>query len=477
MNAQAERMNARIALLIPDGVGARNFLLGPFLRCATQDHEVHTVHGIPESMLQNYSRGLGENAHWHPLLPFRERPLAFVLRNSLTYAQMYWADTAAMRIKRSRYVPGSWRTKAAVGVARTLGRISASPHGIRRLDRWHCDVVGRFDEVERYAELFRKIQPTVVMSSHQRPTEILPPVLAARSLGIPTATFIFSWDNLSSKGRVVAPFDHYLVWSEQMRTELLQYYPDVAVEDIHIVGTPQFDPYGDRAIHKTRDEFFRQIGADPARKLICFSCGVPETHVADVGHIRLLCQLIKAGRIQGAPQVLVRPAPTDISGRFLPLVEEFPELILAQPHWLSTRSDSWAGVIPAPDDVEFLANLTYHADLNVNYGSTMTLDFAIRDKPVINIVVEVVKPSPLPRGLTLLGYLEQFVHYKPVLELGAARVARTAEEFTEHVNAYLENPSLDREGRRRFVDLEVGVPVGESSSRIVDVLDQIALSN
>ena len=44
-------------------------------------------------------------------------------------------------------------------------------------------------------------------------------MLAAKSLGIPTATFIFSWDNLSSKGRIAAPFDYYLVWSEHMGDE------------------------------------------------------------------------------------------------------------------------------------------------------------------------------------------------------------------------------------------------------------------
>jgi len=42
-------------------------------------------------------------------------------------------------------------------------------------------------------------------------------VLAAKKSNILNATFIFSWDNLASKGRMAATFDHYLVWSNSMQ--------------------------------------------------------------------------------------------------------------------------------------------------------------------------------------------------------------------------------------------------------------------
>ena len=74
---------------------------------------------------------------------------------------------------------------------------------------------------------------------------VLPAVLAAKSLGIPTATMVFSWDNLTSKGRVAAPFDHYMVWSDHMRDDLRRYHPDISLDRIHVVGSPQFDVYAD----------------------------------------------------------------------------------------------------------------------------------------------------------------------------------------------------------------------------------------
>ena len=48
--------------------------------------------------------------------------------------------------------------------------------------------------------------------------------------------------------------------------------------------------------------------------------------------------------------------------------------------------------MPTPEDVQFLANLTHHADLNINLGSTMTLDFGLHDKPVVNVAFDVADP-------------------------------------------------------------------------------------
>jgi hypothetical protein len=77
---------------------------------------------------------------------------------------------------------------------------------------------------------------------------------------------------------------------------------------------------------------------------------------------------------------------------FTALRGEFPELIYAKPAWVDTEPGSWDRVLPLAEDVQFLANLVYHADLNVNFGSTMSLDFAVHDKPVVNAAFDVAQP-------------------------------------------------------------------------------------
>ncbi|MCA1605314.1 MAG: hypothetical protein LC775_07560, partial [Acidobacteria bacterium] len=335
-----------LLLLVPDGVGVRNFILGDFLRHASDKGQVYAFYVFPENLVATHSNGLGSNVRWQPLAAYRDQPLSFTLRNALNHAQMHWADTQAMRYNRSLPVRGSWRTRAAVRTAQLVGRAAASPRGIKMLDRWHCSTVRRMPEVERYRRLFEEIKPSVLFCSHQRPPIILPPVLAARSLGIPTATFIFSWDNLTSKGRISAPFDHYLVWSEHMRRELLRYYPDVSSEQIHIVGTPQFDPYANGKMLWPREEFFRRVGAHSARPLICYSGGDADTCPEDPEHVGVLLDLIRAGRIRGNPQILLRPMPVDDGSRYSDVRRNYPELIYLQPTWLHTKSGDWSRVMP-----------------------------------------------------------------------------------------------------------------------------------
>jgi hypothetical protein len=257
-----------------------------------------------------------------------------------------------------------------------------------------------------------------------------------------------------------------------MAHELLHYYPDVDNDRVHVVGTPQFDPYADPSLRWTRAEFFSRIGADPSRKLICYSGGTANNVPDDPRYVAVLMEQIRTGRVKGMPQVLLRPCPSDEGSRYEGVRREYPELIYAQPSWHHTQPGNWAATLPTLEDVQFMANLTCHADLNINFASTMTLDFAIHDKPVINVAFDV---TTSPRyGMPMWDYYQKWDHYQPVIDLGAARFARSADELAEHVNAYLDCPALDRKSRGRFLNLEVGIPVGQSTHRVIDVLQQIA---
>ncbi|HEY9449634.1 MAG TPA: hypothetical protein VIQ60_07755 [Gemmatimonadaceae bacterium] len=463
-----------LLLVVPDGIGVRNFVLGSFLHQASERGRVVALHVVPDDLLPAYA-GDVPDVEWHRLVQQGSGGRATeTLANALGYAHMYWAGTRAMRRRLAAPVQaptlGRW---AMIRTARSLGRVASSPGGIAALDRAHQFVASRTGAVEEYRRLFERVRPSVLFCSHQRPPAIVAPTLAARALGIPTATFIFSWDNLTSKGRIAAPFDHYLVWSEQMRKELLRYYPDVMPDRVHVVGTPQFDPHVDERLQWSREEFFARVGADPSRPLICYSGGDVGTCPEDAAHVSILLEHIRAGRIPGNPQVVLRPAPVDSGARYESVRTRYPELIYAPPEWVHVQPGNWARVMPLAADVAFLANLTRYCDVNVNTASTMTLDFAIHDRPVVNIAFDVASPPWLGQPVWDVYY--QYEHYRPVVELGAVRVARSADELATHVSAYLENPALDREARRRLVELEVSLPLGCSNARILDVLDRISV--
>jgi hypothetical protein len=237
------------------------------------------------------------------------------------------------------------------------------------------------------------------------------------------------------------------------------------------VGTPQFDPYADASLLWTRKEFMRRVGADSARPLICYSGGDAGSCPDDQEHVRILLETIRDGRISGNPQVLLRPCPVDPGTRYDAVRRDYPELLYAAPGWTQPDPETWSRSIPTMEDMQFLANLTEHADVNVNLASTMTLDFAIKDKPVVNVAFDVTSPPPLRVPLWDLYY--QWEHYAPVLQSGAVRPARTVNELADYVNFALQHPEAAREARRKLVALQVGVPIGSSSAAIAGVLARI----
>ncbi len=462
----------KLALLLPDGVGVRNFLLGPFARAAVTRGPVALFHVIPDALVADYAAPFGASMTWHSLRPFDAGRVAETLGSALGYAHMHWGDTRAMRrrlaIRPHAPTVGRW---AMTTTARLVGRAAATEAGISWLARQHQARAAAAPAVAHYRRTFQTLRPSVVFASHQRPPEVLAPVLAARSLGIPTATFVFSWDNLTSKGRILAPFEHYLVWSALMREELLRFYPSVAPEQVHVVGTPQFEPYTDRSLEWTRQDFCARLGLDPDRPIICYSGGDAGTCPDDAAHVRLILEMIREGRILGRPQLLLRPSPVDNGGRYAAVREAFPELVYCPPTWRHPEPDRWSRAVPTADDLPLLANLTRHSDVNVNVASTMTLDFALHDRPVVNVAFDMSQPPPLGTPIWDLYY--QYDHYRPVMELGAARIARSPDSLAAQITAYLADPSLDREGRRRLVELQVMSPLAGASERILSVLEQI----
>lgn len=463
----------KVLLVLGDGVGARHFLMSPFPAEMRERAELEVMHGMPREHEAEFPVLADGGVRTHRTLPHRDTKVTSLLRQTLQYAQIYWANTEAMRMCLDLPIPGGRRGFAKQKTLRLAGRAAASPRRMNAMADMLQNRVSEFPEVRHYCDLLREIKPSVVFFTNQRKPEALMLVLAARELRIPTATFVFSWDNLTVKGRVAAPFDHYLVWSDLMRDELLRYYPHTDPRAVHVVGTPQFEPGVDTKQIMPRDEFFRLIGADPSRPLICYSGGDVSTCPEDPDHAGALMDLISSGTIRHRPQLLVRPAPVDASGRYEAVCRKYPEMIFAQPKWIHVGG-GWQTVVPTSEDVRFLVNLTEHVSVNVNMASTMTLDFSVRDTPVVNVAFDVAQPPVL--GTPVWDMYYRFEHYRPVVEIGAARFARSKTELGTHVNAYLDDPSLDRAERKKLVELETGPSVHGASERVAQALEAISLN-
>jgi len=136
-----------------------------------------------------------------------------------------------------------------------------------------------------------------------------------------------------------------------MKAELLKYYPDVVEDRVHVVGTPQFDAYGDEGLVVSREEFFARIGADPGRPLICYSGGDTTTCPNEPRQLAAVLEFGRRGLFAGRPQFLFRPSPADSGERFEWVRARYPELIYERPRWHYPEGAGWTHIVPTQEDV------------------------------------------------------------------------------------------------------------------------------
>ncbi len=449
----------KVVLVIPDGVGIRSFLYTRFLDILAERAEAVAWHVLPEHVLAIQE---GRPARFEALPYVRERLAARMLRQAKIYSQLYWhyEEDAADVMLRFRRPSGGPLSRAVGHAARLIGRSLPNPAGAAWLDRCHAAVVSENGGLSPFEIFLKRERPDVVFCTHQRASRAVPALLAARRLGIPTATFIYSWDNLP-KGRMAVHADHFLVWSEGMKAELLGYYPEMDPGRVHVVGTPQFEPHLDPSL--IREDFLARLGLDPSRPVVCFSGDDQATSPHDPAYLADLARFFSG-------QILFRRAPTDVSGRYSEVLAEFPEIAVCEPAWKAGEGD-WTQVAPMPEDLEILANVAAHCDAVVNLGSTMALDFAIHGKPAVFVAYDPAGTAPWVEDVYRLP------HLRCVHELQPVHWAHSPGELGEAVRHALDHPEEKAAAREAWLRRTVAMPLDRASERCVQALTEIACTS
>ena len=247
---------------------------------------------------------------------------------------------------------------------------------------------------ENHKLLLENIKPDVIFNTHQRSLIAVPIVAAAKKLGIKNVGAIYSWDNIP-KARLSVRTNEYVVWSKHMKNEMKIFYPEIKQDNIIITGTPQFEFYSDKELLISKELFFKKIGLDMNRKVVCFSGDDTRTSPFDPEYLEDLANSLMLFTENTRPQILLRRCPVDVSGRFQKIIKKHSTIIKeAAPIWnFDKEGDNWQLIYPNYKDIALLVNTVYHSDVVINVGSTMAHDFAIFNKPAIYLNYNPVKSN------------------------------------------------------------------------------------
>lgn len=331
------------------------------------------------------------------------------------------------------------------------------------LERWLL----RYQRSAEADNLLGEMRPEVVLVTG--PFQFEQPAITAAALrqGIPTLALIPSWDNISTKRRMIFKYDGYVVWSEKLRNELYERYPHTRNRPVYVVGAPQFDVFFQRKFEQTRNEFCASQGLDPTRPIIVYAVGSPNFLSGEPYGALALAEAVERGDL-GDVQLLVRPHPLHDHATLTELFRNSRGRI----HVQQTAVAGTPVNLRSQDEQQIVewVNTFRHAAVVVNLSSTVTVDAAICDRPVVNLDFD---PAPGQPDQSLIKEINhRWTHFSPIAESDGLWLVNDTSEMIHAVRTYLENPGLHREGRRWITKYVCEHPDGACGARMAAAIEQ-----
>lgn len=289
-------------------------------------------------------------------------------------------------------------------------------------------------------------------------------IIRAKRSGLTTAAIDFSWDNLTANCKHIRQTDYLIVWNDIIRDEAIciHHYDN---SKVFTAGVLKFDHYFQtQSSELSREDFLTSRNLNPANKTIVFATK-PKVYREQIEHIRAVIKAREDGQFGEAVNILVRPHILD-EPKFYREFLSFGNVYVDCPGKrliLENGTPSSAMEMDQGDLVN-LKHILKYGDVHLQYGSTLALEAAVFDRPVVNI-------GFLKTMLHNESY--QTDHYWPVIQSGAAPLAKDMSELIGWINKYLNQPSLHRENRAGLVAVYIPFQDGLAYQRNVEFLDDI----
>lgn len=325
----------------------------------------------------------------------------------------------------------------------------------RVLDQWIAPA-------RDYHQLFTKYQFDLIFSTSVIEDVDVELMKTAQEYHVPIIGMAKTWDTLSKINMRIAP-EKLIVWGEYSRIEAMK-YSAYSEKDILVCGIPQFDFYHDDQIKLTREDFCQVMGLDPTKKIIVFgSEGKVTPHDPEIAH--MIADAIADGTIRHA-QLLVRPhfMYTGDSERFESLKNKPGVVVDTVYNSSPVFRDRWDY---SRTQITRFSNVIMHADLMVTSPSTLSIDAASVDCPVINYYFDGTEEKDFKHSIKRWYSTE---HYQNVLATNAISLVENKDQLINTITILLDDPSIKRTERKQLTEYFGLPPDNQSGVRIAEAV-------
>lgn len=460
----------KIFILLPDGVGLRNFAFSNFYKIGLEKKfDITYWNNTPFDL---------------PSLGFKEikinnaksSPLTDSYKNARKHIELNLnirrENDKVYDTYRFPFPYKNLKSSLKSYFARFLILLYNSDKGLSKIKSKIKSIEKKTDFYKQCLQTLEKERPNFVFCTNQRPVLAIAPLLAAKELKIPTGTFIFSWDNLP-KATMVVETDYYFVWSEYMKLELLKYYPDINEDKIFVAGTPQFESHFDENNLIDKAQFFNDYNLDLNKKYICYSGDDITTCPDDPQYLSDVADAVRKINEQGDKSLglIFRRCPVDFSNRFDEVLARNKDLIVPiNPTWKKI-GEQWNTVLPTKEDVKLHASTIFNTEMVVNLGSSMVFDYVCFKKPCAYINYDV---SNRVNEKWSVSKIYNYMHFRSMPSKKAVIWLNSVDEIADKIRLGLEGNNETIEHAQQWFEIINQSSPKEASDRIWEAIELIA---
>jgi hypothetical protein len=329
-------------------------------------------------------------------------------------------------------------------------------NAIRNLERR----TARGSQVVRAA--FDEYDPSLLYVTNPNTLEEYEFLIQARRAGTHVTGMIRSWDVPSTKGWMPVHLDDVFVWGEYV-AECVSNFEQAEVDRIHIVGAPRFDNYSSPPPNSLKADFLSAFNLDPLKPTILYASSPPRISPDEPLVVEQLSR-----RLPDSAQILLRLHPQDDPSRWD--TSNRDNIGLQIPG--TSVGDIFGGRLMSETDLSDLARALTFTDVCVSVWSTLMIEAASLDRPIVGVNFDVV-PRPYLRSV------ERFIrsdHIQRTISTGAIAAADNIEELVAEIRNALINPGALARQRGELARMMCGPLDGKSADRVADKILEFALA-
>jgi len=293
----------------------------------------------------------------------------------------------------------------------------------------------------------------------------------ARRNKVKIMSVILSWDNTSGKGMAAIKPNYIITWTKVMKNELIK-LQDFNKKNIYVKGIAHFDIHFQENKHTDRNTIYELLKLDISKKLIFFGTKSPASYPWNCDIIKQIAKEIEKGNIVNS-QILVRVHPIHFTNKngifrhkefldeYKNLSKEFNCVKVNYPEILSNKL-----VFDMPkSEIILLSSILRYTDVMVNMFSTLSIEAAIHDIPIINVAYE-GKVDRKTNNRQSIKIDEIQNHNQRIIRTGGVTNVYSKEELVKEINDSMNKKERKRKERRIIVENECGPNLGCAGNHI-----------